>query len=151
MFPRRDGEGIQLGQRRRLGSVVVFAQVIVGVAVLDGGGTAGGDIGVALNDVPDVQALQPVRQRGIPVEVVEIFQQPEAQRLRDVGIGFVLGQGGGHLDRHLFVGQRGLEHGLVGGVEPIHQRLLEMSHSPDLGHLRPKLLVEAGSVVQKAQ
>ena len=45
------------------------------------------DVGVALQDVVRVLALQPIEQRRIAIEVIEVLQQAEAVDLRQIRIG----------------------------------------------------------------
>lgn len=70
---------------------------------------AGHEVGVVLQDVVGVLTLQPVEHDGIAIKRIEVFQQGEAIRLSLVRIGLILGDGGGHLDRHLLVGNGGFQ------------------------------------------
>jgi hypothetical protein len=65
---------VQLGGQRGAG-LVRLQQVVLGRAVVHQRRTARHDVGVALGDVVGVLALQPVEQRAVAVQVVEVLQQ----------------------------------------------------------------------------
>ena len=80
--------------------------------MLFGGRPARKNVRVALQDVVRVLALEAIAQLGVPVEVVEVFQQTEAMHLRHVRIRFTQRDVRRHLDRHLLVSDGGLERGV---------------------------------------
>ena len=66
-------------------------------------------VGVALQDVVRVLAFQAIEQRRESMHVIEVLEQAEPIRLREVCVRLLLRQRGGHLDRDLFVADRRLD------------------------------------------
>jgi hypothetical protein len=150
LLGRHDGERVQLGERRGLAPVVGLAQVVDRRAMLVDRRPPGQDVGVALQDVVRVLALEPVEQRGVAVHVVEVLEQAEAVDLREVLVGLPLRHRRRHVDRHLLVGDGGLEGRVVGADQPVDQRRLVVLHAPDVGKRPLQRLVHARAGVREA-
>ncbi len=151
MLSRHQGERVHLGQGRRLPAIVGAPEVVDGMAVLPDGRPTRHDVGVALHQCVGVLALHPIQERGVAIEVVEVFQQPEAEALGDVRVRLHLGEAGGHLDRDLLVADGGLERRLIRGIEPVHQRLLVMLDPADPGQRLLQLRVHPRAGVAETQ
>jgi hypothetical protein len=123
----------------------VFAEIVHRIAVLVRRRPSRDDVGVPLRNRVRIDALQPVQQRRIPVQVIEVLEQPEAQDLGDVGIRLILRQRGGDLDGHLLIPDRRFEWRLIGGQQPVDQRLLMLLLAPDPGQRGLQVLVHAGA------
>jgi len=67
------------------------------------------DVGVALRDVVRVLAVEPVEERRVSIEVIEILEQRVAVGLRQVFVGLELRDRRGDLDRRLLVADRRLD------------------------------------------
>jgi hypothetical protein len=144
-----DRDRVQLGADVGLGPVVRRAHVVDGVAVLDRGRSAGQHVGVALQDVVGIAALHPIHERGVAIEVVEVLEQPEAVGRGVVGVGLGERDGGRDLDGDLLEADGGLEHGLVGRIQPIDQRLLVMVDAAHERQLPPQVRVHARAQVRE--
>jgi hypothetical protein len=73
--------------------------------------------------------------------MIEVFQQTKAQNLCDVRVRLILRQTGRHLDRHLLITDGRFQRRLIGGIEPVHDRLLVLLDTPDLGQRNLQVLV----------
>jgi len=67
------------------------------------------DVGVALRDVVRVLAVEPVEERRVSIEVIEILEQRVAVGVRQVFVGLELRDRRGDLDRRLLVADRRLD------------------------------------------
>jgi hypothetical protein len=78
--------------------------------------------------------------------MVEVLQQPEPVHLGQVGVRLAFGDARRDLDRHLFEADGCFEGGLVGRVEPVHQRLLMLldAAQPRQGELQITIHARAG-------
>ena len=104
VFASDDGKRVQLGEKVCLFGVVRCAQVVLGCAVMLAGRASRNNVRVALQDIVCILALEPIKQRRVAVEMVEVVQQAIALNLRQIRIGFALGDRRRHLDGHLLVG-----------------------------------------------
>lgn len=145
-----DGECVETADGRSRVAVVMLAKVVFGVSVLVDGRPPHGDVSVALSDVVGVLAFQPVQQRRIAVEVIEVLQHAEAIDLGEIGVGLVLGDAGGDLDRHLLVGDGGLQPRLVRRQQPVDQCFLVVLDATYPRQQQPQMLVEQRTVVREA-
>ena len=148
---RDQGIGVQLGEGMRRGRIVRPAQVVERMPVLDHRRPAGSNVRVRLRDVVRIAAFQAVVERCVSVQMVEVFEEPESVRLRQVRIRFLLRDVGGELDGDLLVAQRGLEGRLVRWMEPVHQRLLLLLDPPDPRQRLAQLAVHARGDMQEPE
>ncbi len=111
----------------------------------------GDDVGIALQDVVGILALEAIEHRRVAVQVIEVFQQAEAIGLRLVGVRLVLRHGGGHLDGDLLVGDGGFQRRVVGADQPVDHGRLVLLGAADLRQRQAQILVEAGDAVAQAQ
>src|SRR5215207_602138 len=88
------------------------------------GRTAGHDLGEVLCELFSSGAIDQLVEVRIAVKVIEVFEQPELERLTDVGIGLVARQPSGQVDRYLFVADGRLERRLIAGTQPVDGLLL---------------------------
>src|SRR5690606_10985667 len=93
----------------RVGAVIVLAEIVRWRAVFVDGRPAGNDVGVTLEDVVGILSLDPIKQGGVAVHVVEVFQHAVPVGLCQIRIGLGLGHGGGHFNCHLFIADGGLK------------------------------------------
>jgi hypothetical protein len=104
--------------------LVVAPHIVLRIAVLGEGRAARGDLGEVLGDDVGVAAVEQLVEVGVAVEVVEVLQEREVERLAEVGIRLVAGQPGGQVHGHLLVADRRLQRVLVAGVEAVDGPLL---------------------------
>jgi hypothetical protein len=83
--------------------------------------------------------------------VIEILQQPIAENLRNVGIGFGLREGCGHFDGHLLITDRGLERRLIGRQQPIDERLLMLFFPSHSREIALQLFIHSGAGMAEAE
>jgi hypothetical protein len=112
--------------RQRVDGVgfVVAPHVVMRVTMLHHRWAPRRDLGQLVGELGGVLAVQQLVQVGVPVEVVEVFQQREVECLFQHRVRFVTRQPGGQVHRDLLVADRRLERGLIAGVEPVHDLLL---------------------------
>jgi len=104
VFCGHDGHGVEFRERFRRGAIVVLAQVVCRVTVLNGGRPARHDVRIILDDVVGVTPADPVTQGREPVKVKEIFQQAEPIHLGHIVVRFAFRHASRHLDCHLLEG-----------------------------------------------
>jgi hypothetical protein len=104
-----------------------------GIVVMILRGPSGQDVGAALEDLVRILAVDQIEELAVPVEVVEVLQQPEVEGGLDVGVGLGAGQVRRQLDGHLLEADRRLQHALVRGIEPVDGVLLLVLDAPDGG------------------
>jgi hypothetical protein len=83
--------------------------------------------------------------------VVEVFEQPKAIDLCQVGVRFRECQRSGHLDRDLFVADGGLQRGLIGRVEPVDQRHLMLLRTAQASQVVLEVPIHARAHMAEAQ
>jgi hypothetical protein len=83
--------------------------------------------------------------------MVEIFEKPEAEHLRQVGIQLTLCHTGGDLDSDLLEPDGGFEWGLVGRVQPVHQGLLMLFDAANLRQSTLQATVHARTGMREAE
>jgi hypothetical protein len=151
MLSRHDGHGMEFGQECCPRAVVRPAQVIKRVAVFHRCRPPGENVRIALHEGVGVFAFNTIHQGGVAVQMVEIFEKPEAIYLRQVRIRLTFRHTGGDLDGDLLEPDGGFERGLVRRVQPVHQGLLMLF---DAAHLRQGTLqgaVHARTGVREAE
>ena len=94
--------------------------------------------------------VEPIEQRREAVQVIEVLEQAEAIDLRQVRVRLVLRERRRHLDRDLLVADGGLERRLIGGDEPVDQRLLVLLDAPDARERRLQVAVHARAACAEA-
>ena len=151
MLAGHDGERVELRDRLGASSIVGTAEIVQWVPMLPHGGPPRDDIGVALDQPVGVFAFDTVHQGRVAIEVVEVFQESEAVRLRQIGIRLGLGHAGRHLDGNLLEADGRFERRLVGGIEPIHQRLLVLLDASDPGQGRLEVRVHSGTGMREPE
>ena len=94
-------------------------------------GRAGKHVRAALEDLVRVLAVDQVEQLAVAVEVVEVLEQPEVEGLLDVRVRLGAREVGRQLDRDLLEPDGGLEHALVGRIQPVDGVLLLVLDAPE--------------------
>ena len=117
LFRGGDDAGIQHGEQIRLLEIAGPANAVHGMAVVGDGRPPGHNFGVAAHQALCLNALLHFQQIRISVEVVKVLQQRKVQRLDHIGVRFPLSQDRGQVHRQLFVGDGGLQLGLVGRLQ----------------------------------
>ncbi len=151
VFRAGDKRRVDLGNERGGVLLVVVADVVFRMTMVLRCFPPGHDIGIALQDVVGILALEAIEHRRVAVQVIEVFQQAEAIGLRLVGVGLILRHGRGHLDGHLFVGDGGFQRRVVDADQPVDHGRLVLLDAADLGQRQAQLLVEARNAVLEAQ
>ena len=146
-----DDAHVQLGDGRGRLEIAVPAHAVIGVAVLRDGRAAGHDLGIAAHQPLCVYALLHLQQIGIAVQMVKILQQGQVHGLDHIGVRVPLGQDGGQVYGQLFVGDGGLQLGLVDGLQAGQLLLLLLLHPAAQRQLAPQVVVGAVPVELMAE
>ncbi len=139
--------------------MVVACSLVSGAAVLRSYGRRSSSSGARCSTMVGrpgrmsdrVLALEAIHQRRVAVEVVEVLEQAVAVDLGQVGVGLGHRDARRDLDRHLLEADRRLERRLVGGVQPVDQRLLVLLDPPDLAERELQVAVHPRADVLEAQ
>ncbi len=149
LLGRHDRQGVQFGDRRRAGAVVGLAHVVDGVAMMQVRRPARHHLGHPVDDLLRLAVLDHLVQVGVAVEMVEVLQHAELVGLLEVGVRLHPRHPRGQVDRHLLVGDRGLQHRGHSGQQPVDHLLLLRLDVAHPGQLLLDLRVRAvaGQVV----
>src|SRR5690606_6834518 len=109
---------------------------------------AGHDLGQRVGQLRRVPAVDQLVEVGVAVEVVEVLEQGEVERLLERRVGLAAGQPGREVDGDLLVADRRLERALVAGVEVVDHGPLLLVDAPGPRQRPSGLLRSAGPAVR---